>query len=67
MCIVTATEFKTNFGKYLEIAKREPITVTQRGKEVFSTVPKNNPLLERAEEFFGTLPPNINLKDIDRE
>ena len=67
MCIITATEFKTNFGKYMLLAQKEPMVVTHRGKEIFSTTPKNNPLLQRAEEFFGTLPADIDLDDIDRE
>ena len=31
---VTATEFKTNFGKYMELVKTEEIIVTKNGKMV---------------------------------
>lgn len=67
MCTITATEFKTNFGKYLKIAKTEPITVTHRGEVVFETVPKKVAILRRMEEFIGTLPPDIDIKKAKRE
>ena len=30
--IVTATEFKTNFGKYLELIAKEDVFITRNGK-----------------------------------
>ena len=30
--IVTATEFKTNFGKYLDLISKEDIFITRNGK-----------------------------------
>ena len=35
---VTATEFKTNFGKYLERARVEDIWITKNGKSVAKLV-----------------------------
>lgn len=67
MCTITATEFKTNFGKYLKIAQKEPIIVTHHGSIVFSTVPRNKTLKERFHEFVGKLPKDIDLDNIDRE
>lgn len=32
--IVTATEFKLNMGKYLEMVQQEDITITKNGKKV---------------------------------
>ena len=32
--IVTATEFKTNFGKYLDMLRSEDIFITRNGKTV---------------------------------
>ena len=32
--IVTATEFKTNLGKYLEMAMRQDIFITKNGKNI---------------------------------
>lgn len=37
MCTITATEFKTNFGKYLELSMKEDILITKNGKP-FSTL-----------------------------
>mgnify|MGYP003327852559 CR=1 FL=1 len=56
MCTITATEFKTNFGKYLKLGQTEPIQVTSRGKVVFETVPPKEALARRAEKLIGILP-----------
>lgn len=32
--IVTATEFKTNFGKYLDMVTKEDIFITRNGKTI---------------------------------
>lgn len=32
--VVTATEFKLNMGKYLELVQTEDITITRNGKKV---------------------------------
>ena len=32
--IVTATEFKTNFGKYLELAAVQDVLITKNGKNI---------------------------------
>ena len=32
--IVTATEFKTNLGKYLEMAMKQDIFITKNGKNI---------------------------------
>ena len=36
--VVTATEFKTNFGKYLELIAKEDIFITRNGKMVAKVV-----------------------------
>lgn len=35
MCTITATEFKTNFGKYLDLALKEDILITRNGHPLF--------------------------------
>lgn len=32
--VVTATEFKTNLGKYLELAARQDVFITKNGKSI---------------------------------
>jgi len=40
MKIVSATEAKTNFGKYLSAAMLEPVTVSKTGHEVIVMISK---------------------------
>ena len=68
MCIITATELKTNFGKYMDLGQKEEIVVTHRGKEIFTIVPKKADLAKRWESYFGILPAKaLTDDDIDRE
>ena len=36
--IVTATEFKTNFGKYLDMLTKEDIFITRNGKTIAKVI-----------------------------
>ena len=36
--VVTATEFKANFGKYLELIAQEDVFITRNGKTVAKVV-----------------------------
>lgn len=68
MCEITATEFKTHFGKYMELGQNEEIIVTHRGKPIFTIVPKKEDLTKRWESYFGMLPNEaFDNKDINRE
>ena len=50
--IVTATEFKTNFGKYLDMLRSEDIFITRNGKRVAKMV---NPNVSAVESISGML------------
>ena len=50
--IVTATEFKTNIGKYLDISCSEDIFITRNGKTVAKMV---NPNVSAVESISGML------------
>ncbi|MCD7771557.1 MAG: type II toxin-antitoxin system Phd/YefM family antitoxin [Clostridiales bacterium] len=50
--IVTATEFKTNFGKYLDMLLGEDIFVTRNGKVVAKVV---NPNVSAVDTISGML------------
>ena len=39
MIQITATDFKSNFGKYLNLASKEEICITKNGIEVALLVP----------------------------
>ncbi|MCM1496784.1 MAG: type II toxin-antitoxin system Phd/YefM family antitoxin [Bacteroides sp.] len=50
--IVTATEFKTNFGKYLDLLTQEDIFITRNGKTVAKVV---NPQISAVDSIKGIL------------
>ena len=50
--IVTATEFKTNFGKYLDLTVQEDIFVTRNGKTIAKVV---NPHVSAVDSLRGML------------
>lgn len=68
--IVTATEFKTNFGKYLEMISlsQEDIFITQNGKTVAKV---SNPQISAVDKISGILagsvPDSFDISDIRNE
>ena len=52
MITITATEFKKNFGKYLELVKTEDIEVTKNGNVIGVFY---NPIMRDFESLFGSL------------
>lgn len=67
--IVTATEFKTNLGKYLEMAAFQDIFITKNGKNIARlTTPIVNKL-ELLNDLVGIIPQDleINEKNIREE
>ncbi len=60
--VITATEFKANFGKYLELIAKEDILITRNGKTVAKIV---NPQISAVDSLRGML---INISsDIDTD
>ena len=60
---ITATELKANLGKYLLLASREDVFITQYGKVVAKLT---NPFQDRlgiAESLFGALPQTMTLEE----
>ena len=65
--IVTATEFKTNFDKYLELAAKEDIFITRNGKTVAKVI---NPKISAVDSLRGMLkdvPSDIELDSLREE
>ncbi|MBR1741279.1 MAG: type II toxin-antitoxin system Phd/YefM family antitoxin [Lachnospiraceae bacterium] len=62
MTQVTATEFKTNLGHYLELVLTEDIWITKNGKTVAKLV---NPNVTAVDTISGILKERIS-NDIDR-
>ena len=53
---ITATEFKSNLGKYLQMAMVEDILITQYGKVIARLTTPFESRVEIAESLFGVLP-----------
>ena len=65
--IVTATEFKTNFGKYLDMISKEDIFITRNGKTIAKVV---NPQISAVDSLRGLLkdvPSDIDLDSFREE
>jgi len=65
--IVTATEFKTNFGKYLDMISKEDIFITRNGKTIAKVV---NPQISAVDSLRGMLkdvPSDIDLDSLREE
>lgn len=60
--VVTATEFKTNFGKYLELIAKEDIFITRNGKTIAKVV---NPQSSAVDSLRGMLRNVASDIDID--
>ena len=64
---ITATELKANLSKYLLLAAREDIYITQYGKVIAKLT---NPFQDRiaiAESLFGSLPQTMTLEEAKAE
>lgn len=65
--VVTATEFKTNFGKYLDMITQEDIFITRNGKTIAKVV---NPHISAVDSLRGMLkdmPSDIDLDSLREE
>ena len=65
--IVTATEFKTNFGTYLDMLSKEDIFITRNGKIIAKVI---NPQVSAVDSLRGMLknaPSDIDLDSLREE
>lgn len=66
--IVTATEFKTNFGKYLDLLLSEDIFITKNGKTIAKVVNPNVSAVDAISGLLaGKLPDNFDSKALREE
>ena len=64
---ITATELKSNLGKYLLLSEKEDIFITRNGKVVAKLT---NPYQDRvniAKSLFGVLPSDLSLEEAREE
>ena len=59
---ITATELKSNLGKYLLLAAEEDIYITRNGKVVAKLSNPNQDRVDIAKSLFGILPADITLE-----
>ena len=64
---ITATEFKSNLGKYLRLAMEEDILITQYGKVVARLTRPFETRIETAESLFGILPQATTFEEARKE
>ena len=58
MLQITATDFKTNFGKYLTLAEQENILITKSGKSVVMLSGIKTDKVSDMKSLFGSVPYN---------
>lgn len=61
--IITATEFKTNLGRYLELVEQEDIVITRNGKRIAKLIDANQDKTEIVRSLRGILPPDTTLDE----
>lgn len=64
---ITATELKTNLGKYLPLSSQEDIFITKNGKTIAKLTNPYKDKLDTVGELFGCLPPDITLSEAREE
>lgn len=64
---ITATELKSNLGKYLLLASKEDIYITRNGKVVAKLSNPNQDRIEMAKSLFGVISDDITLEEAKEE
>ncbi|RZT01210.1 type II toxin-antitoxin system Phd/YefM family antitoxin [Cuneatibacter caecimuris] len=61
--IVTATEFKTNLGKYLELAAAQDIFITKNGKNIARLTSPSVNKLAVLDKLVGIIPQEADMDE----
>lgn len=64
---ITATELKNNLSKYLLLASKEDIYITQYGKVIAKLTNPFQDRLSIAESIFGSVPATMTLEEAREE
>lgn len=64
---ITATEFKNNIGKYLELAAEMDIYITKNGKSIAKLTNTRQEKIEMAKSLFGILPEDASIEQAKNE
>ena len=60
--IVTATEFKSNLGRYLEMVEKEDIVITRNGKRIAKLTDAAKDKTDILRSLTGIVPSSVSLK-----
>ena len=64
---ITETELKTNLSKYLALAAKEDIYITQYGKVVAKLTNPYQDRVDIAKSLFGSVPDSMTLEEAKEE
>ena len=64
---ITATELKSNLGKYLKLAENQDIFITRNGKVVAKLSNPNADRVEMAKSLLGVIPSDITVEEAQEE
>ena len=64
---ITATELKTNLGKYLMLAATEDVFITRNGRTVAKLTSPYQNKLDMVDALFGSVPATMTLKEAQEE
>lgn len=64
---ITATELKSNLGKYLLLSEKEDIYITRNGKVVAKLTNPYQDRVDIAKSLFGVLPGSMTLEESREE
>ena len=62
--IITATEFKLNLGKYLDMVDKEEIIITKNGKSIARLSKPESEKIALLDSLVGVAK-NVNIDDLD--
>ena len=65
--IVTADEFKTNFGKYLDMLTKEDIFITSNGKTIAKVINSQVSAVNSLRGMLKNVPSDIDLDSLREE
>jgi len=65
--VVTATEFKANFGKYLELIAKEDVFITHNGKTIAKVVKPQISAVDSLRGMLNGIPCDIDMDSLREE
>ena len=65
--LITATELKLNLSKYLELAEKEDIYITQYGKVVAKLTNPFQSKIDIANSLLGSMPNTMTLEEAKKQ